>query len=89
MEIELYILEPTIPINTLPVLKRIEKLLEESKTNSLISLTDGKHDNERAMAKGCVMILWEQLMMDWDFIEELKQVKKELQPHLIAEKIKA
>jgi len=83
MEVELTIFDPTLPVNTLCILKRLEEILRENGTNSLLGLKG----EALARAKACILILIEHAMMDWDIPMEWEKVRKELKPCLIASKL--
>lgn len=82
-DIEMTIFDSTLPVNTLATMHRIQQLLEEGKTNSLMSLKG----DLRSKAQACVLILWEQAMMGWDVLKEWERIREELKPERIAEKL--
>jgi len=82
MDIELTIFD-SLPINSLAVMKRIEDILRENKTNSIHTLKG----EALARAQACILILWEQSKLSWDVYKEWVRVRDELKPHHIAEKL--
>jgi len=84
LEIELCIFNKILPVNTLAILNRIKRILEENKTNTTLCL------NEEALAKvqACILILWEiSKFQSWNVMQEWERVREELKPVLIAQKL--
>ncbi len=73
MQEEQALFSEAFPCNSYPFLKRIEKLLKENKTNSLISLKGKELDK----AKSCLFILLGQAygqLFQIDSIEEFERL---------------
>ncbi len=83
MEVEMTIFDLWLPVNTLAVMRRLEEILKEGKTNSILSLKG----DLLVRAQACLLILWEQSKMSWNFVEAWERVREKLKPHLIAQQL--
>jgi len=83
MEVEFSIFDLCLPVNTLAVIRRLEEILKEGKTNSILCLKG----DLLVRAQACLLILWEQSKMSWNFVEEWGRVREELKPHILAHQL--
>ena len=77
MQEEQALFREAFPCNSYPFLKRIEKLLKENKTNSLMSLKGKELDK----AKSCLFILLGQAygqLFQIDSIDEFERLSKSI-----------
>jgi len=84
MEVEFAIFERwLLPVNSLCVLKRLQNILEQNWTNAIMNLKEEQLNRARA----CILILYDQAMMDWDVRKAWEKARDALNPVLIAEKL--
>jgi len=83
---ELYLFKPSLPVNSLLYIRRLEEILRENKTNSIMCLKGEAMER----AKACLMILmmhaYDQLFKI-DSVDEYSRLKKALAPALVAQKL--
>ena len=85
MELELCIFDLALPTNTLAVLRRMESILRENGTNSMLLLSG----EALARIQALVLILWGQVkFQSYKVAEEWMRVRDELKPNRIADTLK-
>jgi hypothetical protein len=84
MEVELTIFDSVLPVNALAIMRRIEEILKESKTNTTLAL----NGDALSRAQACILLLWEiAKFQSWDVLKEWVRLREELKPQLIAQKL--
>jgi len=87
LEVEETLFSSALPVNSLCILGRLEEILKESKTNSILLLSG----EAKERAKACLMLLMFHAYGDLfvlDSVDEYSRLKKALEPILVAEKLK-